>query len=297
VIRIIVTGSDGFIGSNFVKFISTLTPPPCTYCIGKEVDLTDSIACKESFKRFDAADYIFHFADLSGNLDWSLANSATQFLCNTKISVNVLESVCLFHPKARFVSFSSLWAYPKNSVIGKEFEYWDGPMRDGSKHYGITKKLLGIGIDACRRQYGLHGTSLVLGSVYGPGDRSDHVIPTLIRKMRADPNRLEVSGNGLQQRDFIFITDQVRAIYINKDFDGELLNIGSGVSSTLQKVVEILVRLLAYKGEIVFLDRDNSSIDKRVLDVSVATGFSGWPRDYNLLSLEFGLELTLQSEA
>ena len=47
-----------------------------------------------------------------------------------------------------------------------------------------------------RREHEMRGTMLVLGNVYGPGDTSSRVIPSLIRRMQANPPVLEVWGDG-----------------------------------------------------------------------------------------------------
>src|SRR5207248_11491754 len=109
------------------------------------------------------------------------------------------------------------------------------------------------------------GTSLVLGSVYGPADRTTHVIPSLLRRMVENPDRLEIWGDGHDARDFIYIDDQVQGIIRHLDYDGDLLNIGSGRSHTIREAVAVLARLMDYRGEVIFnASKSTGSGDRRM---------------------------------
>jgi len=202
--------------------------------------------------------------------------------------------VCKFQPHARLVGFSSLWAYPAQVVLAREQDYWNGPLHEQIQHYGLNKKFLGGGLQACKQQLRINGTMLVLGSVYGPGDHSDHVIPSLIQRMKDNPNALEVWGSGGQVRDFIYVEDQVNAIYLHRDFNGNLLNISGGLSYSIRDVVEALTKLLAYTGEITYISEEVTGEDVRRMDMTLAEQETGWPDNYNLRSLEEGLLLTLR---
>jgi nucleoside-diphosphate-sugar epimerase len=262
--------------------------------VGRNYDLTDFAVCTALFQQLAPIDYIFHLADLSGNARWSAANSASQFFVNAKMSLNILESVSKYQPHARLIGFSSMWAYPERITLAKEQDYWDGPMNNLVQHYGMNKKFLGVGLKACKQQFSTKGTMLVLGSVYGPGDHSDHVIPSLIQRMKDNPEMLEVWGGGKQVREFIYVEDQVSAIYLHRDYNSDLLNISGGKSYTIQDVVKILSKLMAYSGKIVYLSAEGACEDVRRMDVSMASKETGWPSNYKLRSLEEGLIQTLQ---
>ena len=261
--------------------------------VGREHDLTDAAACDELFNQAGSVDYVFHLADVSGNARWSAANSAAQFFANAKISLNVLESVSRHQRQARLVGFSSLWAYPASVRLAQESNYWTGPVEESIQHYGVGKKFLGSGLKACKQQFGLKGTMLVLGNVYGPGDHSDHVIPSLIQRMKQNPEVLEVWGSGAQVRDFIYVEDQIKAIDLHKDYDGDLLNISGGNPRSIRDAVETLARLLPYSGKVVYRSDAVAGDDERRIDMALAERETGWPRNYRLRTLEEGLALTL----
>ena len=134
----------------------------------------------------------------------------------------------------------------------------------------------------------MHGTTLVLGSVYGPGDHSTHVIPSLIRRMHESPERLEVWGSGEERRQFIYIDDQIEGIVRHLDYDGELLNVAGEATHTIADIVRILAGLLDYQGQIVF-GSTLSPAGFRKLDSRLAEGVSGWPGNMSFTPLEQGL--------
>ena len=291
--RSLITGADGFIGRHLSNFIRTQHPTADLILAGRQWDLTAPDACARLLEESGAVDYVFHLADVSGNARWAANHSADQFFANAKISLNILEAVRRHQPNARFVGVSSLWAYPAAVTQAREDNYWDGPLERTTQQYGVVKKFLGSGLHACKQQDGMKGTMLVLGSVYGPGDHSDHVIPTLIQRMAAHPEVLEVWGDGSETRDFVYVEDQVRGIYLHKDFDGDLLNISSGASYSIREVVETLVRLLGYSGRVTYSGALARSMGARRLVVDRARQETGWTTAA-LRSLEDGLRLTLQ---
>jgi len=291
--RIIVTGSDGFIGKHLVSYLIAAYPSADVITFGRDVNLEDPGVCSLAFENIPQADYVFHLADKSGSSDWSQANSGMQFFTNSSITINVLRSVSSSQRSARFVGVSSLWAYPSTVQIAREDSYWNGPLFEATQHYGFNKKLISVGLQACKQEYGLDGTMLVLCSAYGPGDKSDHIIPTLIRKMKAGADSIKLSSNGLELRDFAYVSDLAKAICLHRDYPGKLLNIGSGRHYTIRSVVDTLTRLLDYPGKIEY--SESVTTGDRILDLALAREFSGWPDDYNLYDLEEGLLMTIKS--
>jgi GDP-L-fucose synthase len=218
-----------------------------------------------------------------------------QFMANAKMSLNVLESWHFHQPQARLICLSTLWAYPETVIDVEEKDYWNGRMHRPTEHYGLNKKILGVGMDAHKRQHGLKGTSLVLGSVYGPEDLTTHVIPSILNRMKENPDRLEIWGDGTQTRDFIYIDDQVQGIFQHLDYEGELLNISSGKTYSIREVVEILVKLMDYKGKVVFDASKTVGVVNRRINTTLANQTTGWPNNHKLHTLDEGLEKTINA--
>jgi GDP-L-fucose synthase len=293
--RFLLTGGKGFIGKHLTRFLQERNGAESVVSVGREFDLTDSHRVRALFQGSGSFDYIIHLADVQGNARWSSQNAATQFLANAKISLNVLEAWHLWQAPARLVCLSSLWAYPEAVVEAAEKDYWSGRMHQPTEHYGLNKKFLGVGLEAHKRQHGMKGAALVLGSVYGPEDSTSHVIPSLLTRMRQNPDLLEIWGDGTETRDFIYIEDQVRGIFEHLDYNGELLNISSGQAYSIRQVVDILARLMEYKGRIVFDASKAAGTANRRINVTLAAQTTGWPARFKLHTLEEGLQKTINS--
>jgi len=289
--RFLITGGTGFIGAALARRLADSHGSSNVLAVGRRFDLEQPGPADALFSGHERFDYIVHLADVQGNAAWSAANAATQFMRNTAISCNVLRCWRAFQPQARMVTASSLWAYPEGASVASEDQYWSGRMHVPTEHYGLGKKIVSVGIEAHKRQYGMHGTTLVFGSVYGPGDHSTHVIPSLIRRMLETPDRLEIWSDGSERRQFIYIDDQIEGIIRHLDYDGELLNVGTETVHSLADVVNALVRILDYKGAVVYGNAPASGF--RRLDSRLARQVSGWPDNVSFVPLVQGLQKTV----
>jgi nucleoside-diphosphate-sugar epimerase len=292
--RILLTGASGFIGRH-LSAAAARSRDFEIVAVPRGTDLRDRATAHAAFSAPGAVDVIVHAADVGGDAGWAAAHAGTQFVANMLMAVHVVEAWRDEQPGARLVGLSSLWAYPERVEEVVEDQYWSGRMHAATEHYGLSKKVLGVGIQAMRREHGLAGTMLVLGNVYGPGDTSWRVIPSLMRRIAGHPPVLEVFGDGSETRDFVYIDDQIAAILRHLDYDGELLNITSGVYYSIRDVVTELARLMNYRGEIRFTAARAAGVAGRRVNVARAQAATGWPAGYPLHSLEEGLRKTVES--
>ena len=293
--RFLITGGTGFIGSALARRLAESHGAQQVLAVGRQFDLEQPSQADTLFGSHGRFDYIVHLADVQGNASWSAEHAAAQFMRNTAISWNVLRCWREFQPQARMVTTSSLWAYPEAGAVASEQLYWAGRMHRPTEHYGLGKKIMSTGIEAHKRQYGMKGTTLVLGSVYGPGDHSTHVIPSVIRRMRESPERLEIWSDGTERRQFIYIDDQIEGIVRHLDYDGELLNVVTDSEHTVGEVVGLLAGIVGYQGSIVFGAAAGTGFRK--LDSRLSREVSGWPDNVSFVPLARGLQQTVAAMA
>jgi nucleoside-diphosphate-sugar epimerase len=180
--------------------------------------------------------------------------------------------------------------------VAKESDYWSGPLIPNTRHYGHSKQLADLLIDSCIKEVGLSAITLILGTTFGPGDKSDHFIPSFLRRMIGNKDELTVYGTGEEMRDFIYIDDQVRGIYLHRDVDDRMLNIGSGNLTSLRTVVTIAKETMNYEGIINYKNdiQFKRAGDIRGLSVLRAKALTGWSITPELQTLHYGISKTLE---
>ena len=87
--NILVTGGKGFIGKNFINLISKKKNIRL-FILPRKIDLSKNNPINNYFKKIKNLDYIFHFAEVSGNKEWSKKNSFHQTSNNLKINLNII---------------------------------------------------------------------------------------------------------------------------------------------------------------------------------------------------------------
>ena len=134
-----------------------------------------------------------------------------------------------------------------------------------------------------------------MGTVFGPGDKSDHFIPSIIRRINKNPSKLDVYGSGKESRDFIYIDDQIKAIYLHKDCNENLLNVGTGRLINIKKIIMKLKKIMNFSGKIIFkkIKKDDKDI-KRGMSIDKANLISGWPTKYKLIDIDKALLETVK---
>ena len=290
--NILVTGGKGFIGKNFINLINKKKNIRL-FILPRKIDLSKNNTIKFYFKKIKNLDYIFHFAEVSGNKEWSKKNSFHQTSNNLKINLNIISAWAKYQHKAKFIFVSSIWSYPLGRSFLEEKDYWSGMLNPETRHFGYNKKIATILLETAKVNFKLKATTLILGTVYGPGDLSDHFIPTIIRRMKNEKKILEVYGTGKESRDFIYIDDQVKGIFLHKDCNEEILNIGTGKLTTIKKIIQISKKIMKFNNKIRFI-RPKKNLDvNRGMSIKKAKSLTGWSIKNKFINIEKGLKKTI----
>ncbi|MEM1424425.1 MAG: NAD-dependent epimerase/dehydratase family protein, partial [Planctomycetota bacterium] len=126
--------------------------------------------------------------------------------------------------------------------------------------------------------------------------RSSHVIPALIRKcveaQDAGADHIECWGTGSASREFLYVDDAaaglVRAAEVMQD--PTPINLGAGFEITIKELVELIVRLTGFEGEIRWDATKPDGQPRRSLDTSKAKEHLDWEAR---VPFEEGLERTI----
>ncbi len=301
--KVLITGGTSFVGKNLTEMLSQLDAEYFTFH-SKEFNLTRG---EEADKVMQAQgkkyDFIIHMAALQAAADWPMHHTGVQLYTNSLIHVNTLEAWRKYQPQAKFIGVGSSCSFPGDIPVLAEEDVDKGPLHPSVYAYGATKKLLGVGIKAYKDQYGLKGTMPIFATLYGPHDdfklETAHVVSALIAKfVKARNNNekeVEVWGDGTQTREVIYVKDQLTGLLMAaQDYEGDLLNIGTGQEITVRELAETIKKVSGFEGDIVYNTDKFVGVKRKVLNIEKAKREIGWTVKNKLHSLEEGLAKTIE---
>ena len=140
--------------------------------------------------------------------------------------------------------------------------------------YGVGKLSAERYVAVYSQLYGIAASSVRLFSVYGPRQRKQ-VVYDLIDRLAHDPSRLDVIGDGTQERDFAYVEDVAAAMVLvsrQAPGAGEVFNVSSGSTHSIAQLVVCNMRRrwssqpeIAYTGRVRPGDAERWSVDTSAL--------------------------------
>lgn len=258
--NILVTGGSGFLGAALSQ---RLRARGCavTSLSSRNADLTRAGALDGLTGPFDQ---VYHLAAWTRAGDFCLRHPGEQWLRNQQINTNVLAWWQARQPRAKLIALGSSCAYPDDRPLCEE-NYLEGRPPDALFAYGMTKRMLYVGLRALHQQYGLRYLCLAPSTVYGPGYHTDgrpmHFIFDLIRKVllgQMYDAPVVLWGDGRQKRELVYIDDFTEAACrLAETVDNEIINIGSGEGHAIRHFARLVCEIVGYPFEKVHFDAAN----------------------------------------
>jgi GDP-L-fucose synthase len=257
--KVLITGGEGFLGHHVVDALSGAGCKEIFLVKHNHYDLTVDAEVKRLFSD-QRPDIVFHLAGLVGGILPNKERPAEFFYQNLMMGTLAMHYAWKAGVK-KFVAAGAGCGYPEQAPIPlKENSFWDGFPQKESAPYSLAKRLLSIQSLAYYQQYGFVSIICIPGNLYGPWDNFNlldaHVIPALVRKfVEAKINKaptIEIWGTGRPSRDFIYAGDvaegMLKAVETYKK--NEIVNISSGIETSIRQLTEQLKALTEYEGEI-----------------------------------------------
>jgi GDP-L-fucose synthase len=274
-----VTGGGGFLGQAVVRRLEAAGADSIFVPRSSEYDLRT----KDGIDRALAdgrPQLVIHLAAVVGGIGANRENPGKFFYDNAIMGVQLMEQARLSGVE-KFVTIGTVCAYPKFTPVPfHEDSLWDGYPEETNAPYGLAKKMLLVQGQAYREQYGFNVIHLIPVNLYGPGDnfdpQSSHVIPALIKKCvdarEAGADHIDVWGTGSASREFLYVDDAADGIVLAAErYDGaKPVNLGTGNEITIRELVELIVKLTGFKGEIRWDPSKPDGQPRRALDTSRA---------------------------
>ncbi len=282
--RVLVTGGAGFIGSHLVdrlvmegynvRVIDNLSSGDLSYIshhLGKpnfefiRGDLKNSEDVSRAIKDIDT---VFHFA-ANPEVRLSVTEPEIHFRENIYATFNLLEAIRREGDVELFVFASSSTVYGDAKIIPTPETHEIRPI----SVYGASKAGCEALICSYAHLYGFKAVSLRYANIVGPRLRHG-VIYDFIIKLRKNPEKLEILGDGTQRKSYLYITDTLDAtLFAAQHIEGyyDVYNIGNDDWITVREIADIVSRAMGLRPNYVFT---GGTRDGR-----------GWPGDVKLMRL------------
>lgn len=245
---ILVTGGAGFIGSNLVKALIT---------DGRETQVLDNLSsgrmeslervrrdAKFSFQKQDLLNKeslvipqgcksIFHLA-ANPEVRVGFTSPELHFTQNVVTTFNLLEAARKGDAETiAFASTSTVYGDARTVPTPEDY----APMQPISM-YGASKLACESIITSYAHNYGIRAIIFRLANIIGP-DSNHGVIYDFTNKLVKDPSRLEVLGDGTQNKSYLHISDCVSAILAAHERAREKVNVYNVGSQDQVRVTQI----------------------------------------------------------
>ena len=262
-IRILISGSSGFLGSHLKKTIQKKhylkNKFKFIFTSSKDYNLLKASNYDKMFKD-TKPDYFIHLAAYSGGIEANRKYQADFYYINNLITTYGFEYAKKYNIKKMIYTMGGC-SYPNSASSPiNEKDMWNGLPVNTSLGYSFAKKMSIIAAICYKEQYGLNSQILIPGNMYGEFDNfnlyNSHVISAMIRKFyEANLNNLDEIkfwGTGKPKRDFVYAGDIAKGIlfFLNKSKFSGPVNLSSGKSISIQKLAHLLKNISGYKGKI-----------------------------------------------
>jgi dTDP-glucose 4,6-dehydratase len=307
-LKVLVTGGAGFIGSNFVRYFLRVHPDykvvnldKLTYA-GNLDNLTDvqshpnyqfvrgdicDLDCLRGVLR-QGIDAVVHFAAES-HVDRSIADAREFLPTNVQGTFTLLEAA-RYAKVSRFLHVSTDEVYGSQ---GRDEEADEESLLKPNSPYAASKAASDLVVRACWKTYGFPAVITRSSNNYGPNQYPEKLIPLMITNA-VEGKKLPVYGDGLNERDWIFVEDHCRALdeVLHRGKEGEIYNIGFGHPISNLTVVGKILRILGRLKAMIEFVPDRPGHDRRY-----ALNTDRISRDLKLnpaIGLDEGLERTVE---
>jgi dTDP-glucose 4,6-dehydratase len=209
-------------------------------------DIRDSGLLKKMFLEFKF-DGVFHFAAES-HVDRSILDPEQFLDTNITGTFRLLdESLKFWKANGKSSSFRFLHVSTDEvyGSLGPEGAFTEKTPYDPSSPYSASKAASDHIVRAYNRTYDLPTLITNCSNNYGPYQFPEKLIPLMIINIR-DGKKLPVYGDGLNVRDWLYVTDHCEALLavFNTGRIGETYNVGGGVEQTNIEIVHTICDLV-----------------------------------------------------
>jgi len=300
--KYLVTGGAGFIGSNFLYYMTETYKDDMFVCLDALTyagnynnikslenlnnfkfvhgDITDSIFIDKLFQD-EKFDYVVNFAAES-HVDNSIKNPSI-FLKTNILGVQTLMDACRKYGIKRFHQISTDEVYGDLPLDRKDLLFKETNPIKASSPYSASKASADLLVLAYARTFDLPITISRCSNNYGPYQFPEKLIPLVISKA-LNNEKIPVYGNGSNVRDWIHVHDHNVGVdlILKKGKVGEIYNLGGHSERTNLDVVKTILNIMGKSEDLITFVEDRPGHDLRyAINSEKSENDLGWNLTYD----------------
>lgn len=289
----LVTGGAGFIGSNLVRALLEQGSGVIViddFSTGRREHLPRSskltviegdLAQLADLERYvEQCDYVFHLAAQVGTLQ-ATRDPLGDAHANIIATVRLLEA-CRGASVRKIVCSTSAAAFGEAQTTPIPEDHPQRPesfyalSKMAAERYAVLSATLLHLPTVCLRYFNVYGLPMAASEYAG-------VIVEFLGRLRAN-RPLVIHGDGLQDRDFVYVKDVVAAnlLAAQRGAPGAVYNIGTGTATTVLDLARLMCDMADRRPPIEFLPRRPGEVRHSVAEIKLARADLGYEPAYDL---------------
>ena len=297
--KIFITGGSGMVGRNL--YTLALAAGHEVFAPRRdELDLSNYQAVRDYLQEC-APDVVIHCAGLVGGIQANIAAPYDFCFQNLQMGMNVVQGAYESGIK-NLINLGSSCMYPRfgqNPLT--EDQVLSGELEPTNEGYAVAKVAVARLAEYLNRQFNVNYKTYIPCNLYGYWDKFDplkaHMIPAVIRKLddavKANAKTVDIWGDGLSRREFMFAEDLADFVLFSLTcFDDvpSLINVGIGSDHTINEYYQAIADVVGFSGEFKHDLSKPAGMKQKLVDVSKQTALGWVPKT----SISDGIKKTYQ---
>ena len=287
--KVLVIGGSGFIGHNVINclkahgcyignYSQSLAENADENYIG---DVFSETNFSEIVSKYDRIVYLITTVSPTRSMD----NPTEPYTYDIPMLIKTLDIARTNGVKRVVFASSGGTVYGDNGFVKSKEEDFNEPRN----HYAICKLTCEKILEMYNKLYGMENISLRISNPFGPYQRVESSVGaiTIFANNIMEGKQINLYGNGLITRDYVYIGEVAEAFYdaLTVDVSGYnfplIFNIGSGQGLTLNDIIGIISSELNVTVNINYLDKREFDVMYNVLDVEKAEKYLSFKHSKN----------------